>query len=273
MRPLLPLFLILLASVASADNRDLTKDFERVLFPIWTDVFNVPGVSGSQWSAVVTINNPTSRPIAVFPIVTEYGRYLQSLQPRTSWSMTFISNTYLGGSEPGLGEMAYVPRADADSLVYNDSIVSPVLAEVPVVRERDLRTTSIALAGVPLDPGFRLMLRMYDPFRTANARFAVHFWAEWRVPNANAAAYSSQAPALLGSTEVTLVDPPQLQSDPDLEPGYAELPIGREMLSNVPPWSRNIAVEVEPLTPGVRFWAFITATRNDSQQVLTITPH
>jgi hypothetical protein len=53
-------------------------------------------------------------------------------------------------------------------------------------------------------------------------------------------------------------------------PGYAELgdlsqiaPLGNE---------QKVALEVEPLTPGLRMWAFVSITNNETQHVTVIAP-
>ena len=67
---------------------------------------------------------------------------------------------------------------------------------------------------------------------------------------------------------------PQSGDEASVEPGYAQLSFNRGMLSSVPASSNGtIAVDVEPLTAGLRFWAFITVTDNDTQHVMTITLH
>jgi hypothetical protein len=117
------------------------------------------------------------------------------------------------------------------------------------------------------------MLRVYDPFQTPNAQVIVRFWAEWLVNNVGAAPGSSQPPQILGTRTLTLHVRPTASSEVNVEPGYAEFPINRDVLSNLPAYSSNIVVEVEPVTPGLRFWAFVTVTDNETQHVLTITPH
>ena len=256
---------------------------ERVLFPLWTDS-PVDGANGSKWNADAMINNPGASGIAIYPIVSIYGRTSGDIGPRATCSLTFLPDTYLGignGTKDDIaGRILYVDRAGADQLVYLNRLYdltrSPAYAvDIPVVRERDLKSSRLTLANVPLDPRVRTRLRVYDPFQTAGGEVVVRFWAEWPVSNIGAAA-SFQPPQLLGSISLklhTTVRPPD-EGDLDVEPAYAELPITPDLLSNIPPYSTaHFSIDVEPVTPGLRFWAFVSVTDNESQHVLLITPH
>jgi hypothetical protein len=54
-------------------------------------------------------------------------------------------------------------------------------------------------------------------------------------------------------------------------PAYAELPAISALLPALGQTAR-IRIEVEPLTPGLVFWTFVSVTNNSTQQVTTITP-
>ena len=255
---------MMLAALLLAIN---LQDFERVLFPAWVPA-PIAGAAGSRWTADATIHNPGPDAVQVYPIVVASGRGIGTMQPGTSWSMSFSHDSFLGigeGSQDDIpGRIAYVQRDHAGALVYSDRIPD---ASLPVVRERDLHTTTLSLSEVPLDPRVRLMLRVYDPFQTPDAQVRVRFWSIWQATNTGVSAFTSQPPQLLGERTLTLKTRPPSGDEPSVEPGYAQLAIDRSMLASAP---NVIAVDVEPLTPGLRFWAFITATDNATQHVTTI---
>ena len=72
---------------------------------------------------------------------------------------------------------------------------------------------------------------------------------------------------LLAETTVTLV----LQGNPDSVPGYAQFV---DLVAVFPQLaaSETIRVEITPISPGLRFWAFAAITNNETQHVTTITP-
>jgi hypothetical protein len=257
----------------TAHAADLTN-FERILFPAWIPI-PIAGAAGSRWTADATIHNPGQDSVAVYPIVVASGRGTGTIEPGTSWLMNFSHDSFFGigdGSQDDIpGRLAYVQRDHADALVYANRLPD---VDLPVVRERDLRTSTLSLPDVPLDPRFRLLLRVYDPFQTPNAQVRVRFWSIWQATNTGVSAFTSQPPQLLGERTLTLKVRPQSGDEASVEPGYAQLSFDRSTLSSVPASSNGaIAVDVEPLTAGLRFWAFITVTHNATQRVMTITRH
>jgi len=64
---------------------------------------------------------------------------------------------------------------------------------------------------------------------------------------------------------------PPAPGDTGRSPGYAE--IGD--LSQIAPLGNasRLAVEVEPLTPGLRIWSFVSVTNNETEHVTIITPN
>src|SRR5205085_9651127 len=122
----------------------------------------------------------------------------------------------------------YVQRDHAGALVYANRLPE---TELPVVRERDLRTSTLSLSEVPVDLRFRLMLRVYDPFQTPGAQVRVRFWSIWSSTNSGLQAATSQPPQLLGETTLTLHTRPPAGDEASVEPGYAQLAFDRGMLA------------------------------------------
>jgi hypothetical protein len=60
---------------------------------------------------------------------------------------------------------------------------------------------------------------------------------------------------------------PRPQATPRFEPAYAEIGgIG------VPPSTTRLQFEIEPLTMGAKYWAFVSVTNNDTQPIALFTP-
>ena len=130
------------------------------------------------------------------------------------------------------------------------------LLGLPVVRERDFRTAKTQLLDAPVDPHFRLTFRLYS-INAGAADYAIRI-------------YDENTSALLGSTTAHVVSPsiPKYQ----LVPGYLQL---GDLLAVVPAGvalPEAVRVEIEPLTAGSAFWAFVSVTNNDTQQLTVIAP-
>jgi hypothetical protein len=65
----------------------------------------------------------------------------------------------------------------------------------------------------------------------------------------------------------TLYEPPF-----NTEPAYAAYAGFEEILQTPGIHPPALRIEVEPLTPGSRFWAFVSITNNDTQRVTLVTP-
>jgi hypothetical protein len=121
--------------------------------------------------------------------------------------------------------------------------------EVPVVRESSFRTSILEILDIPVDPRFRLVLRLFE-MNLDRAAFAVRV-------------YDHATNARLSSREVVTSTPPQ--GALRFQPGFAEITdLGTD--------AGNIRVEIEPLTNGAAFWSYVSVTNNDSQQVTLVTP-
>ncbi|HEX8152273.1 MAG TPA: hypothetical protein VF698_04060, partial [Thermoanaerobaculia bacterium] len=52
---------------------------------------------------------------------------------------------------------------------------------------------------------------------------------------------------------------------------YGEIPSLQALLPALSPSA--LRLEIEPLTPGSRYWAFVSVTNNDTQLVTVVTPN
>ena len=170
------------------------------------------------------------------------------------------------------GMLFYAPRGATEHLHYNarafDTSRSSANAgtEIRTVREREFRTGEFVLRDLPLDPMFRVALRVYNPDQVDHAQVRVRVFADGL--------------GTIGQRVVTLSYPIQtLVPDPyPLRPAFAYVgdfdAIVREMLSVVLPPApvTSFHVEIEPVTAGIRYWAFASISNNDTQLITTVTP-
>ena len=163
-------------------------------------------------------------------------------------------------------QFVYVRTADEPKLALNLRVRDLTRTaetwgtEVPVVRENEWRTGAIVLAPLPVDPLFRLTLRVYDYHSITGNRVAVRIYADDETePRATLTKTFQVAEGKL-TTAVLPVAPGYIQLDPLAEAGDALA--GAETM-----WIR-----VEPLSQGLKFWAFASVTNNPTGHVTTVTP-
>lgn len=239
---------------------------ERILLPILVD--RVMGALGSIWESELSIHSraPGLRTLSVVyrgcqlsacpsePVVLDGGA-----------TRVFRGGGFDGadGSRPGV--LLYLKRDEADlfafSLHIKDRSRSTTTAgtEIPVVREGELSSGKLLLLNVPFQSGFRNLLRIYDPFPLGDSPVV-----KIRI--------LSNADEILRELNVTL----DRSSHNDLPhipgyPGYAQVADFEDIQSRLGS-SQTARIEIEPLTPGLKFWAFVAVTNNETQHVTTITP-
>jgi hypothetical protein len=133
--------------------------------------------------------------------------------------------------------------------------------EIPVVRESELFTSTLQLFDVPTDDRFRQALRVYDPDAGEQSLVRLDI-------------YSSDD-ELITTTTLALAQPPPMACS--VPSGVACFPSTAEVLSLTDRFPELLAyylvrVAITPLTPELRFWAFVSITNNETQHVTIITP-
>ncbi|HVG23978.1 MAG TPA: IPT/TIG domain-containing protein [Thermoanaerobaculia bacterium] len=119
--------------------------------------------------------------------------------------------------------------------------------EVPVVREDEFTTSKIVLLAVPIDPRFRNLLRIYG------------------LPRVGANALNVTINGV--TTMVTL-----RRGETQWEPSYAEF-------ANFPSGTGTVTVTIEDplggrgIVPPTPFWAMVSVTNNETQQITLVTPN
>ena len=239
--------------------------YEQVLLPIYIRDA-VDGANGSRWKTDFRIRNdgnetvqlaPWECPInmacpPVFPLTyfLEGGR---SLHNPENFAVTSGSNPsrLLYISEPSDVSMS-LRVADVSRGSLNAG------TDLPVIRASELLTGNAQLLNVPMtDPNFRVLVRLYDVAYSQSA-FTV------RLFRVDADRDEAIHTVVLNAT--TPYSGPFRS-----EAAYAQLDItGLLVLRKA--WPEALRVEIEPRTPGSRYWAFASVTNNTTQLVTLVTP-
>jgi Domain of unknown function DUF11 len=244
-------------SVGSAAN------WERVLFPIVASV--IPGPGGAAWTTEIgalirddEVPDFAPRPCEVFqvPCFSEPPPLRRQFD---AFEHLLVPQDRIGG------QYFYTRPEDArkfrfNARIYDDARVERTAgAEVPVVRDADFTSDVIALLNIPVLPQYRHTLRIYDADARDGALVRIRIYrggeTEPRVDTVRALR------TLVQRTTTTALLP--------THPAYAQ-----EELSQLLPLEglEPLRVEIEPVTPGVRLWAFVSVTNNDTHHVTVVTP-
>lgn len=271
-RPVVALLLTLLP--VSLLAQDLTN-FEKVLVPVLNQDNVITGANGSTFATSFGILPLQLKPITYFPANVDgapaIGQSMREIFRVPLWSAPVIAK----------GRFVYVQRDDADRPMF--ATVTAIAADgersdtpLPVVRERDALRGLSAFGvlpnhamHIPPPPGTnwpafigyaqRHTLRVYDFTGSGTLVVAVRQrWTTW-----------------LSQDVISAIELPVNRRDFDhpTYPFYAEIDLG----SSLDRWcypalharcsSFDAIVEVEPLTPGARYYAFVSTTDNVTQHV------
>jgi hypothetical protein len=167
---------------------------------------------------------------------------------------------------PG-AQFLYVRREHRDRIhinarVYDDTrLASTAGSEIPVARDEDFKNGLISLLNVPAGTGYRQMLRVYDTHETDATTVTVSVFADDEI-----------TPRVTQTLALETLEQTQLTTSARLytRPRYAQLDL--RALDAQLAGARLLRIEVEPVTPGSRIWAFATATNNETHHVTVLSP-
>jgi hypothetical protein len=242
------------AGVGSAEN------WRRILLPLAREF--TPGANGAQWRTVTTMLIRSTQPVDIQPGPCD--RIIDPCLP-LPLGATFNAGQLIYTAGPG-GQFLYVRPEDEAKLVFNTRIrdearmTETAGAEIPVVREDEFRTDAISLVGIPVAPEYRHTLRVYDSDARSGARVQIRVYAAGEgTPLASAVRTLERSPESFPVTSARL----------PTHPSYLEL-----RLDELIPLSglHEVRVDIEPIDPGLRFWAFVSITNNETHHVTTVTP-
>lgn len=256
--------------------------YERVLLPIVIRG-ELNGVSGSRWTSRISIENGSAKGIVVagFRACPNGCGIPEFLAPLVPPATALTINVDPGTTQPAA--LLFVDLAVADQVSVHARVRDVSRSaeswgtEIPSVRESRALKQTFSLLDIPVDANFRSTLRIYDFDGRSDARVIVRFF---RVTPDQVLQSDPFHPGtalvpdvLLKEATVSLVPERHIvdlnvASVYDL--GYAEL----LNFTNLPELQSASAlrVEIQPVTPGLRLWAFVSVTNNDTQQVTVSTP-
>jgi hypothetical protein len=263
---ILSLAVSLLAGIAQAQTAP--TNWEPILIPVYIDG-TTPGANGSLWRTNLWIQNGGSQNLQVAPwtCTLQPGACITTFPTATTLTPgqslhNLPSSIY--GSFPEPGRIIYLSSTSSNDALMNLRVVDDsgiavdAGTEVPVVRERNLLTNPTTLLNVPLLNN-RLLLRVYD-ISSANVRFQVRVFTQGETAPSTPLA------------ETTLTAVAFDSGDFHVTPAYAEYPISIDFGPVLLAKDAAVRVEVTPLTPGSRYWAFVSATNNATNHVTLVTP-
>lgn len=252
--------LAIVAAVALSVTTPDLPELERILLPV---VIRRPveGAFGSRWETLLTIRNASDEPLIYFPAdcpvmppVPEKF-CVQNIRPTIPPTTTKRIDPLNGGplflnvAKP-LADRTFVQLRVRDTSREAESFGT----EIPVVRVADMLTRDGQILDIPQDPRFRLMFRLYTD--------VVRFESQIRVRFVNERSERNQ--------ELVFTIPPHPGTGPNNPEGIQSPGLYRQIAIQD---AGTIRIEIEPLDPGVRYWAFVSVTNNDTQQITTLTVH
>lgn len=264
-------------TVRTGDNRTVTAPaaftfgpdagWEAALVPIYTDG-RVPGAEGSQWQTDLWIRNHSTEALTVAP---------WPCPPSPPCPPVFPSLRMLAPGEtvhnlPALfrppgnpSRMIHFLRPANASVSINVRVADVSRAElnsgteIPVVREARFLTSPASLQNIPLSQRFRVAIRVYE-MQQQEARFRVRFYPQ----SEGSGGTAIQDIELTASTA---------ESGPfRTQAAYVEYAGLGSLLNQPTIQPPALRAEIEPLTPGSRYWALAAITNNETQLVTLVTP-
>lgn len=241
------------------------RNYDRVLIPVWAQ-HPIRGAAGSVWLTELWVRNEGDSDawFTQIPPICIACNPDQLFKVRAHSTRVFREQDFFSSPSGGSGIFVYVEKARIQDFhfwlrVFDTSQNEDSLGtELPVIRLEEAVSTRIELIGVPLEPKFRLALRVYALNRALRRRARVKI-------------FSADGDAVLVDQIANLGSDP---TDSELHP-YAQ-PF--ELLDLVGAFPQLVSAanrlrkEITPESPGLQFWGFVAVTDNETQEVTTITP-
>jgi Domain of unknown function DUF11 len=238
--------------------------WQRMLLPLTAT--NIPGANGAMWKSSLGILIRSDEPIEIRPGACELVP-VTCFPPPIPLRRPFEAHDASLIVDPAVtGQFLYVRAADASKIHFSTRAYDAARAgetsgaEIPVVHEHEFRTSTISLLNLPVSPDYRHTLRVYDADARASASVIVRLFASDATTPLAERVFTLAAPTPARRTTTALLP---------VHPGYLQLDLGEAFgLSG----ARAVRVDVVPVTPGLRLWAFVSITSNRTHHVTTVTP-
>ena len=276
MRSLCAMFFIILIASAGVAQVGLAPE-QRFLVPIAPNV-RIPGAHGSLWTIDLVAHNNSDSGVIVSGCCCAIPEGCGFHQANSTF-FTGESTTL----DPNGGEFIYVsdPRAVTFSLRIQDISRQATTwgTSLPVVPPQGAFKTTLHLLDVTVDPRFRSALRIYD-FDSLGPDPTYVRLRIYDLCGLSPVDRDCNRPPLV-DTNIALV-PRQTTTTPsvpatsmigDLVAAFPQLANVKPAVLVGPERPASIRIDIDPITLGLRFWAFASVTNNETQHVTVITPN
>ncbi|HYH10432.1 MAG TPA: hypothetical protein VEK11_25535 [Thermoanaerobaculia bacterium] len=234
------------------------EEWQRYLVPI--TLTRIPGANHSLWRTDMTMLFRGEEYPEVEPLPC--GLPITCLYPTPPLHKPFDAHEhgYLG-TYVGVGQFLHVRRGDVSDVAFNarfydeSRLQETAGTELPIVRVEKFHTGTFGLLDIPVAAQFRHTLRIYDGDGN-DATVTIRIYAD-----------DETTPRLTTTRNLVAVDEPPTLT-PHI-PAYAELALAQLLPLDA---FESVRVEIEPVTPGARIWAFVSITNNETHHVTLVTP-
>jgi hypothetical protein len=238
--------------------------WERILLPVVTRG-PINGANGSRWEAVVTVHNNGDVPLTMYkancatfpPGASKFCAQAPFLElaPHTTQRI-----------EPN-GYPAFVLNVspDAQNLLVETRIrdlsreADSFGTEIPAIRVPQMKTGKGAILDIPHDPRFRLMLRVYGDWN-GGGDLVMRF-----VNETTGRSRDERFPIKAGDG-LNPLDDGDPAAAPALYGTIADFDAWPEMQD-----AARMRIELSTTNESARYWAFVSVTNNETQQVTILT--
>jgi hypothetical protein len=259
--------LIAIALCGGVANAQENRAYTRFLIPVYTG--EIPGAFGSRWQSRTWIHYSGTELAIIVPRAGCYGIMCTPEGTLGPGEPSLPYQQLAGFPEPAI--LVHVESAYADDVTFATRVrdltrlADTAGTAIPVVREDRMPAGPVYLLDIPVDRRFRQTLRLYALPEVENPEVTVRYF---RQPDASGFRIDLDI-HLLRTDRVTL-----RRHAPGFPVNYypALAEIGNIDLMPELAGEKTIWVEVAPVTAGLRIWALMSVTNNDTQQVTIITP-
>ena len=185
----------------------------------------------------------------------------QELQPKTGMEITAIES----GGQP-LPVFLYLPKETANSmrmsLVVESSskhdLEARSFTELPIIRPSEFTEGKLQIVGLRMDPGFRQTVRMFG------LDGAMSGYVLMKVYKLDSNELLFDWPFYVGP-----ISDERTSDGKMLRPAFGmECDLSAYMES----YGQKVRIDLESMTQGLKYWAFISVTNNKTQHFYTVLP-
>ena len=231
----------------------LAADVEQFLLPVSPSVVHC-GYDSRYETRLVAFNDSDQAPDLL--CATDD---CAAVQPQATVE---FSGGYAGGTP--LPAYVYLPKQSAErlrmSLVVESSELSRLdersYTELPIVSARDFTTKKMQFVGVRVDQGFRQTVRMYGLDGTKSGKVMMRV-------------YPMDSSVMLHACvhEIHPITYEKTKDGHDLRPAFG---MECDMSTHIAARNQKVRIELEPITEGLEYWAFISITNHKTQHFYTV---